>query len=508
MLRTAILPILLSLVLAPAAVAASAGDLDPSFDGDGELVLPVGGSPQDVLIQPDGKLVLAGTNDENLGAWRLNPDGSPDRGFDDEAAALQPDGKILVVGSTAMRPAVARFTAGGSLDPSFDPGGDDGDGRKVLVSSDGLSADGVVVQRDGRIAVVGSRWASQKPADFIITRLRPNGAPDEARAPEPADFGGGDWAVAGAAAPEGKILVVGTSQAAGATQKAIAVARYNADGSLDKTFAETGKKTLGPGEPVSVAAQPDGKALVVLRSANGDPSVTRLTNEGEVDASFGEGGTAEGGFDGEKLAYKAVAAVRPDGGIFVAGTPLGATGFAIGRLGPTGALDASFGSGGRATIGFPSIAVVAAAAVQPDGKLVVAGATLVGVAARLAVVRVLGDATPPPSGGTPDPVTPPAPRCAGRTATIVGTASGDTLRGTPRADVIVALGGSDTVLARGGNDVVCGGAGNDRLSGGPGRDLLKGGAGRDRLAGGTGRDRCVGAGGRDRAAACERRSSL
>ena len=90
-----------------------------------------------------------------------------------------------------------------------------------------------------------------------------------------------------------------------------------------------------------------------------------------------------------------------------------------------------------------------------------------------------------------------APRCAGKKATIVGTARRDVLRGTRRADVIVALGGNDVVKGAAGNDIVCGGAGNDRLEGGAGRDRLFGEAGRDRLIGGAGRDRLVGGLGRD-----------
>ena len=71
------------------------------------------------------------------------------------------------------------------------------------------------------------------------------------------------------------------------------------------------------------------------------------------------------------------------------------------------------------------------------------------------------------------------PSCAGRTATIVGTAGDDTLRGTGRADVIVASAGDDEVDGAGGADLVCGGAGADRLDGGPGDDRLLGQ--RDRL---------------------------
>jgi Ca2+-binding RTX toxin-like protein len=103
----------------------------------------------------------------------------------------------------------------------------------------------------------------------------------------------------------------------------------------------------------------------------------------------------------------------------------------------------------------------------------------------------------PGPGGDP-------PRCAGRRATLVGTARRDRLVGTPRADVIVALGGNDVIRAGRGNDLVCAGSGNDRVDGGPGNDRVLGGSGNDRLVGGVGRDRCLGGAGLDRAR-CERR---
>jgi Ca2+-binding RTX toxin-like protein len=97
-------------------------------------------------------------------------------------------------------------------------------------------------------------------------------------------------------------------------------------------------------------------------------------------------------------------------------------------------------------------------------------------------------------------------RCAGRAATIVGTARPDRLAGKRRSDVIVggpgndrirSGGGADLICAGPGNDRVAGGGGNDRLFGGPGRDLLRGGRGNDRLSGGRGNDRIFGGAGRD-----------
>jgi subtilisin-like proprotein convertase family protein len=115
-------------------------------------------------------------------------------------------------------------------------------------------------------------------------------------------------------------------------------------------------------------------------------------------------------------------------------------------------------------------------------------------------VTIPGGATQPGGGGRPGGgpgVTPPMPLCAGKRATIVGTARRDVLRGTRRSDVIVAGRGNDVVAAGRGSDTVCAGAGRDVVAGGPGRDRLRGGAGNDRLLGGRGRDRCRGGRGRD-----------
>ncbi len=117
------------------------------------------------------------------------------------------------------------------------------------------------------------------------------------------------------------------------------------------------------------------------------------------------------------------------------------------------------------------------------------------------------------------PAVPPGPigSCAGKTATVVGTAGAETLTGTPAADVIDAKGGNDVVRSLGGKDLVCGAAGNDKLVGGAGNDTLNGGAGKDRLKGGAGKDKllgkggkdlCAGGGGVDRGKGCERRSGI
>src|SRR6266540_406224 len=140
------------LLLLPSA-ALGAGQLDPTFDGDGKVVTDLGESEGggDVAVQADGKIVVVGgirivaNGPVDFAVARYNPDGSLDTSFDgdgkvvtdfggtnDEASAVAvqaADGKIVAAGTTVPGVhrfdfALARYNADGSLDPSFD-----GDGR-------------------------------------------------------------------------------------------------------------------------------------------------------------------------------------------------------------------------------------------------------------------------------------------------------------------------------------------------------------------------------------------
>jgi uncharacterized delta-60 repeat protein len=516
---------------AGAALAATAGDLDPGFDGDGKLVLPFKITPAQVLPQSDGKVLM--TDEDSSTVVRVNADGSLDRGFGGDgivsdildapvgAAALQPDGKLVVAGgSSAGDLTVARLAADGTLDKSF---GADGTGRRRYTDLQTWFADAMIVQPDGRIAIVGG-----SSAGVTVSRLEADGKP-EGTTFEYVDLGH----VRGAAlAPDGKIVVTGYTGTSGSTDYDLVVARFGVDGRLDTSLGGTGRVQLVAKDrddvPAAVLVQPDGKIVIAEDSgtaAQKRMTVMRLQADGAPDKTFAGDGTASPEFLGET--FTSGAALQPDGKILVAGTLGSEMDFVAARLDPDGAADRSFGVDGKSTVGFDDIALSYAAGLGPDGKLVIAGVTAVQnrTAIRTALARLLSDqppaqpdtgqqpgtsgGEPQPGGGQPTP--PPLPRCAGKPATIVGTPGADTLRGTAKADVIVALGGDDRVRAAGRGDLVCGGAGRDRLSGGagadrllggPGRDVLSGGAGRDRLDGGAQRDRCIGGPGRDRSRAC------
>jgi Ca2+-binding RTX toxin-like protein len=127
-------------------------------------------------------------------------------------------------------------------------------------------------------------------------------------------------------------------------------------------------------------------------------------------------------------------------------------------------------------------------ALQPDGKIVVAGWGKDAGAHDFSVARLQGD----PGGAAVGPR-----RCAGKQATIIGTNAKDKLKGTKKKDVIAALGGKDLVKGKSGNDLICGGKGNDKLLGGKGKDKLLGGPGKDKLLGGPGKDKLLGGPGKD-----------
>ena len=173
---------------------------------------------------------------------------------------------------------------------------------------------------------------------------------------------------------DGKIVVGG---AAGGD---FALARYNADGSLDRTFSGDGKQTidLGAGNDAAsdVAIQADGK-VVAVGPSGGDFALARLRPDGSLDATFsgdGEQGTDFGGDD-----EGAAVALQADGRIVAAGTSIrpdsgGYNGdFALARYNPDGSLDTSFANGGKQTTEFNWDETARALAIQADGSIVVAG---------------------------------------------------------------------------------------------------------------------------------------
>jgi uncharacterized delta-60 repeat protein len=160
----------------------------------------------------------------------------------------------------------------------------------------------------------------------------------------------------------------------------------NAAGALDPTFGTNGRvaTTVGSGARASaVAVQPDGKIVVVgdvVRGASQrDIAVVRYNANGTPDLSFGENGRVIVAISNRNEIINAVA-IDGSGRIVVAGsiepfddTPI--TDFLIVRFTPNGALDATFGNGGAVTVDQGSIDSFNAVAIQSNGRIVAAGGT-------------------------------------------------------------------------------------------------------------------------------------
>ena len=303
------------------------------------------------------------------------------------AVALQSDGKIVAAGESLTGSsfdfALARYNADGSLDTSF------GSGGKVTTdfASNFDTALAVTVQSDGKILAAGER-SDGSHFDFALARYNADGSLDSSfgsGGKVTDSIGPGSDAIQDIALqPDGKIVVAGFSTAA-ATSDDFALARYNANGTLDTSFGSGGHVVTvfdtDYDDAYAVLLQPDGKIAAVGAAGNATGTqyffaLARYNADGSPDSSFGSGGkvtTAIGSKDDEAFA----GALQPDGKIVAGGYMRGSSGsqrlFALVRYNGNGSLDATFGSGGNVTASIGTYDYVDGLALQPDGKIVAAG---------------------------------------------------------------------------------------------------------------------------------------
>ena len=241
------------------------GTLDTGFGDEGRVIADFGANEffASVAIQHDGKILAAGwvsrrttTNDQDLIVVRYDPDGTLDGAFGTggitaidfgesergTALLLQPDGKIVLAGEALLRlpsypsaSVAARLQADGSLDTTF------GDGGKVIVEfTSGSEDEGfsrLARYADGRILAFGNAG---------LARFLPGGTLDPSfdgdgkLTPSLADAGF-TLVTDAILQPDGKILIGGTERSAAVSR--FVVARLNADGSRDSMFSDDGAAT-------------------------------------------------------------------------------------------------------------------------------------------------------------------------------------------------------------------------------------------------------------------------
>jgi uncharacterized delta-60 repeat protein len=322
------------------------GSLDTSFDGDGRATIDFGDQDvaEAVALQPDGKIVVAGYTTLNLdvAVVRLRPDGSLDPDFDgdgkktidyaggDQArgVVVQPDGKIVVagVGGPGVEVAVTRLNTDGSFDTTFD-----GDGTAGVDFGASDQASAVALQADGKIVVVGYTSAADQ---MLVVRLDANGALD------PTFDSDGKWTIAYggvslgrdiAVQPDGKIVAVGV----GGLFDDFTVARLDSTGTLDPTFAGDGARFVdlgGDDFAAGVVLQPNGKIVIAGDVNDDDFAFVRLNPDGLLDLPFDGVGNASIDLVADADCYDA--ALQPDGKIVAVGRVRlsGEDDFAVARI--------------------------------------------------------------------------------------------------------------------------------------------------------------------------------
>jgi uncharacterized delta-60 repeat protein len=351
-----------------------------------------------VAIQADNKIVVAGStdarNDSNFAVVRYTMLGALDTSFGDDgivltdfggndqvaAVVIQADGKIVVAGSSdtggSTDVALARYLSNGTLDGSLS-----GDGRLTTDFSSGSEdqAQAMILQPDGKIVVAGATYTIDDfDFDVALARYTASGTLDPSFSGDgklTTDLGGIlDMAAALVIQSDGKLV------AAGRNDDSFALARYTASGTLDPSFSGDGKVTTAFGDEgmssaYGLALLPDGKLVAVGQvTDNGDMALARYTSSGQMDSSFSGDGRLTTDFGGNDRGMAVV--IQADGKIVVAGsTDAGSsTDFALVRYTPSGSLDSTFGTGGtRITDFFGGDDQAFALARQGDSRLVVAG---------------------------------------------------------------------------------------------------------------------------------------
>jgi uncharacterized delta-60 repeat protein len=401
-------------------------DLDPSFGGWGVVTTSFGGVNAEYLavkVLPEGKILTAGGSFD-LPNWdfalaRYLPEGSLDPTFGQggkvvtkfgnmasiNVMALQPDGKIVVagtvwIGTSHTAFALARYDASGGLDPTF------GDGGKVITDVGawaGVFA--IALQPDGKILLGGNFHYSGTRQDFALLRYTSNGKLDTSFGQQgkaitnfPVSSHPGNVSIGNSVSSlvllrDGKIL------AAGSGGGDFVLVRYNPDGSLDQSFGQGGYiKTAFSGISgiQKLLVQPDGKLIAagffyayINNGQRSDIALVRYNRDGSLDPSFGAQGklTANYGFQDSVIDV----AFLPGGQILVAGDANSEQKYVNGFqflavYNPDGSLDPACGIDGIKNLTNYPIGIWAIT-IEPDNELILAGSA--NQVARLALLRAL-----------------------------------------------------------------------------------------------------------------------
>ncbi len=304
------------------------------------------------------------------------------------AAANYAGGKLVLAGRCQANAGdndfcVWRLNRDGSSDATFS-----GNGSAIFnVSGVSDSASAVAVQQDGRIVVAGVCTPSGQ-RDFCVARLLPDGNLDnsfDGNGRLSTEVGGDDEVAGLAIRGDGKIVVAGTCQQ-GAGDRDFCVARYETNGALDTTFfVGQGKRVFdlfGQQDNASaLLVQPNNGIIIAgtckpSASANNQFCVARLYASGQLDDTFGTLGKRAVDVLANNVQSLTAAALQPDGKIVLAGscTVNSIRLMCAARLNADGSDDLTFASTGKAVLlNYANDSYAVSVSVQPDGKILLGG---------------------------------------------------------------------------------------------------------------------------------------
>jgi uncharacterized delta-60 repeat protein len=363
------------------------GSLDPSFGAGGIVnvaVAPGYAAAFDASQRPDGRILAIGQIMEGIGAARYLPNGALDEAFGEDGAirvygvgpgfdrasrlAVRPDGRLLVGETSEGYPCylcatVVQFDPDGRTDSTFGYRGKAVSSSPLFVGGEYLPVP-IALQSDGKVVVASAGW----PASVAITRFTDNGFPDPTFGTGGTSLiflAGGQFTVVDLAVDEsGALVLVGEL---GDNPTAV---RLLSDGTLDQTWGSGGVVSI----PVGIWSMVGGSLLddgrIVLAAMRPQPTrlvLAALLPEGQLDPLFGSGGVVQEAYP--NTWFNAIAS-QSDGRLVVVGEQTDR--YAIARYTTRGARDSTFGTHGLVRITHAA-GTARAAAVQPDGRIVLAG---------------------------------------------------------------------------------------------------------------------------------------
>ncbi len=336
----------------------------------------------EMVLQPDGKILICGDiffrNNSVVGLARLNVNRTIDNSLADfkgivRAMVLQTDGKVLVAGSWAVAngqisPGIQRLLPGGSIDNTFNPGL----GFRVNYPNQPnqfASPDRIILSDDGKILAAGRFSTYNGQPVGTLLRINADGSLDpsftlsnEIPTYDPLNLSP-HHVLTLIKTQNGKFLMGGSLSGTNENfRKNIFL--VNPSGSLDRSF---NPRRGFNNQVITTLVQPNGRILAGGNFTAYNDTIarffTRLMPDGTLDRVFNNQLAING--------HVFASALQPDGKILIAGKFTMVQGVrrnSVARLNSNGSLDAGFNMGGSANDSIKAIAV------RPDGNIVIAGA--------------------------------------------------------------------------------------------------------------------------------------